>query len=138
MAEDLGAACIVTFSRTGRTARFMSKYQPALPILGVTTELRTHRRMCLYRGVVPVLVAPQERSEQLVGLAEAEILRDGKATATRYMYVWERGDWRWDMERTFQISDRVLRMRASHKRQSGEEYLLTLLETETGRKVPGS
>jgi pyruvate kinase len=73
VADDLKARALVTFTMTGRTALFMTKYHPTIPIIGVTTEPRTLRRMALYRGVVPVLVKKTERSEELVAEAEAAI-----------------------------------------------------------------
>lgn len=79
IALDLKARVLVTFTMTGRTALFMTKYHPSIPIVGVTTEPRTVRRMALYRGVVPVLVNKTERSEELVAEAEAEIARRGLA-----------------------------------------------------------
>ena len=79
VAEHLGAKCLVAFTRTGRTALFMSKWQPKIPILGVSTESRTLRRMALYRGVIPILVKESERSETLVAEADEEIVRLGVA-----------------------------------------------------------
>lgn len=79
VADDLKARVLVTFTMTGRTALFMTKYHPTVPIIGVTTEPKTLRRMALYRGVVPVLVKKTERSEELVAEAEAEIAKRGLA-----------------------------------------------------------
>ena len=75
VAEALSAKLLVTFTRTGRTARLMSRWQPKIPILGVTTERSTQRKMCLYRGVAPVCVKENERSEALVAEAEEAIAR---------------------------------------------------------------
>ncbi len=78
VAADLGARCLVTFTDTGRTALYMSKYHPPIPILGVAQDPRTLRRMALYRGVVPIPVVQEvARSEELVAQAEAEIVRRG-------------------------------------------------------------
>jgi pyruvate kinase len=79
VAEHLDARCLVAFTRTGRTALFMSKWQPKIPILGVSTEERTLRRMALYRGVIPILVAESDRSETLVAEADAEAVKQGIA-----------------------------------------------------------
>jgi len=81
IAESLAARVLVAFTRTGRTALFMSKWQPKVPILGVTTEEGALRRMCLYRGVTPIKVAESEGSEALVAEAEAELVRLGLAAA---------------------------------------------------------
>ncbi|HUG40134.1 MAG TPA: pyruvate kinase [Longimicrobiales bacterium] len=51
----LGAPAIITFTRTGSTTRLVSSYRPAVPILGVTYDLRTYRQLALVWGVVPVL-----------------------------------------------------------------------------------
>ncbi|MEZ6185031.1 MAG: pyruvate kinase [Planctomycetota bacterium] len=79
VAEHLNARCLVCFTKTGRTARFMSKWQPKIPVFGVSDEMSALRRMCLYRGINPILVASSERSEELVAQAEAEIIRRGWA-----------------------------------------------------------
>lgn len=77
VAEEVDACCIVTFTSTGKTSRYMSKYHPTVPVLGATTDARTLRRLGLYRGVHPVLVDSSERSEELVAQCEAQIRRLG-------------------------------------------------------------
>jgi pyruvate kinase len=76
-AKELKPACLVTFTSTGKTALYMSKYHPTVPVVGATTDARTCRRMALYRGVVPVLVENATRSEDLVREADQEIQRLG-------------------------------------------------------------
>jgi pyruvate kinase len=75
IATDLGAEVLVTFTKTGRTALFMSRYRPKMPVVAVTDDPRTVRRMSIYRGVEPILVACVERSEELVTATEQEIIR---------------------------------------------------------------
>ncbi len=65
----------MTFTKTGRTALFMSRYRPAAPVVGVTDDPRTVRRMTIYRGVEPILVPHYERSEELLTATEQEIIR---------------------------------------------------------------
>lgn len=77
VAHDLAASAIVTFTSTGTTALFMSKYHPTVPVLGATTERPTLRRMNLYRGITPILIQPSDRSEDLVAQAERELVRLG-------------------------------------------------------------
>jgi pyruvate kinase len=77
VASSLAARCLVTFTSTGQTALYMSKYHPTIPILGVSSDPRVLRRMALYRGVVPIRVKDADRSEDLVAQAEAEIVRLG-------------------------------------------------------------
>ncbi len=76
-AKELKPACLVTFTSTGKTALYMSKYHPTVPVVGATTDPRTYHRMALYRGVVPVLIENSSRSEDLVREADVEIKRLG-------------------------------------------------------------
>ena len=53
-AYNLGAKCIITPSVSGATARVVSKFKPKTPIIGVTPDERTLRRMQIYWGVYPM------------------------------------------------------------------------------------
>ena len=53
-ATDLGARAIVAFTRSGLTARLISKYHPPLPIIALSPDLRTCRRLPLLWGVTPI------------------------------------------------------------------------------------
>ncbi len=55
LAADVGAAVIVTFTRSGSTARLVSRSRPRVPILAHTPEERTRRQLALCWGVLPVL-----------------------------------------------------------------------------------
>ncbi len=56
-AEEIGARYIVVLTRSGYTARTISHFRPSVPILALTSNLKTFRRMSLYWGVVPIFVA---------------------------------------------------------------------------------
>ena len=53
LADRVGASLIVALTRSGNTARLISKYRPACPILAPTSLETTYRRLGLLRGVVP-------------------------------------------------------------------------------------
>ncbi|WP_438349619.1 pyruvate kinase [Paenibacillus sp. FA6] len=53
-AMDLNAKAIISSTQTGHTARVVAKYRPEAPIIAVTTEDRTMRRLTLTWGVTPV------------------------------------------------------------------------------------
>ncbi|MEG6590996.1 pyruvate kinase [Paenibacillus barengoltzii] len=53
-ALELNAKAIITSTETGYTARMVSKYRPKAPIIAVTTENQTLRRLALNWGVTPV------------------------------------------------------------------------------------
>lgn len=64
-AHDLNAAAIVTVTKSGRTARMISKFRPLSPILGCTTSENTYRHMALVWGVRPIFIAEHDNSEDL-------------------------------------------------------------------------
>ncbi len=51
VAHSIGAAAIVTFTRTGSTTLRASRIRPTVPILGLTPDVRTARRLALAWGV---------------------------------------------------------------------------------------
>ena len=53
-ALDLNAKAIISSTESGQTARMVSKYRPKAPIVAVTTQDRTLRRLALTWGVIPV------------------------------------------------------------------------------------
>lgn len=64
-AHDLNAAAIVTVTKSGRTARMISKFKPSCPILGCTTSESVYRHMSLMWGVRPLLMDTKQDSEAL-------------------------------------------------------------------------
>lgn len=55
MAIDLDAKAIVACSLSGMTARMVSRFRSPVPILGLTTDERTWRRLALSWGVIPAM-----------------------------------------------------------------------------------
>lgn len=64
-AHDLGAAAIVTVTKSGRTARMISRYRPSCPILGCTTNQSVYRHMSLMWGVKPLLMDEKQTADDL-------------------------------------------------------------------------
>ncbi len=54
-AQNIHAACIITPTTSGRTARLISTLRPAAPIYAVTQRTAVRRRMQLLWGVTPLL-----------------------------------------------------------------------------------
>lgn len=54
VAETMNAKCIITPTVMGHSACVMSNLKPLQPILGVTPNERTLRRMAIYWGVIPI------------------------------------------------------------------------------------
>lgn len=65
MAGDLNAAAIITVSKSGRTARMVSKYRPGAPIIGTCLTEKVYRQLGLSWGVVPLLLEQKEEAEEL-------------------------------------------------------------------------
>lgn len=60
-ARELGAACIVTITKSGYTARSVSKFKPSCPIMACTTNERVERQLSLVWGCTPVLIDYKEK-----------------------------------------------------------------------------
>lgn len=55
LAQDIGANVIVVCTRTGSTAKTVSRFRPMIDILGMTTDERAYRKLALSWGVIPVM-----------------------------------------------------------------------------------
>ena len=55
LAQDIGAKVIVVCTRTGGTAKTVSRFRPMIDIIGMTTEERAYRKLALSWGVIPVM-----------------------------------------------------------------------------------
>ena len=55
MAVDTNAKCIVVASMSGQTARMVSRFRCPVDIIGMTTSIKTWRKLNLSWGVTPVL-----------------------------------------------------------------------------------
>ena len=79
-AANLNARCIITPTVSGVTARVVSKFRPKAPIIGVTPNEETLRRMQIYRGVYPIKSIPynttDEICEEAVELTKAKGMAD--------------------------------------------------------------
>ena len=55
MAIDIDAKAIAVCSRTGITARMVSRFRPPVDILGITTDEKTWHKLALSWGVIPLM-----------------------------------------------------------------------------------
>ena len=53
LAHDRNVAAIAVFTMSGRTALYVSKTRPSVPILAFTPDLHTYNRLEMYWGVTP-------------------------------------------------------------------------------------
>ena len=66
VAHELNAAAIVTVTKSGTTARMISKYRPACPIVGCSPDSKVVRQLALSWGVHPMLAREMEDSDDLL------------------------------------------------------------------------
>ncbi|MGZ5798925.1 MAG: pyruvate kinase [Caldimonas sp.] len=71
-AYHLGCKAILALTESGSTALWMSRQRIHVPIFGITSQIRSQRRMAMYRNVTPLLMPNFE--ERDVALKHAEEL----------------------------------------------------------------
>ncbi|PKM90690.1 MAG: pyruvate kinase [Firmicutes bacterium HGW-Firmicutes-12] len=81
-AHSLGADAIITATKTGSTARMVSKYRPLTPIIAVTPSPQVLRQLLLVWGVYPLLSPETDSTDLMIDTAvkttlEAEYITQG-------------------------------------------------------------
>lgn len=69
MAGDLNAAAIITVTKSGRTARMVSKYRPNCRIIGGCLTEKIYRQLALSWGVIPLMIEEKTQAEELFDYA---------------------------------------------------------------------
>lgn len=76
-AHDLNAAAIITVTKSGTTARRLSKFRPECPIIALTTDETTARQMNMSWGLIPGLVEEHSSTDKLITSAIEKSLEMG-------------------------------------------------------------
>lgn len=81
-AHDLHAAYIITVTKSGTTARMLSKFRPATDIIGCTTDPQIQRQMNMSWGVIPIMIEEKSSTDDLFegaveGAVKAELVTEG-------------------------------------------------------------
>ncbi|MDO7908194.1 pyruvate kinase [Paenibacillus sp. JX-17] len=74
---ELDASAIITSTESGFTARMISKYRPAAPIIAVTQHEEVLPQMCLLSGVIPVKGVKVSSTDEMFESATHHALRSG-------------------------------------------------------------
>ena len=81
-AHDLNASAIITVTKSGSTARILSRYRPACVIVGCTTEKHVWRQLALSWGTVPLMIAEESNTDDLfehaVDAVQNGLVHDGE------------------------------------------------------------
>lgn len=93
-AHDLNASAVVTVTKSGRSARMVSRYRPDCDIIGCTTSETVYHQLNLVWGVEPVLVEEKDRVFDLFDYALEQskaknLLDDGDIA----VYYFRRSAW---------------------------------------------
>ncbi|AKG45617.1 pyruvate kinase [Streptomyces xiamenensis] len=75
MADFLDGKSLVAFTKSGDTARRLSRYRAAQPILAFTTEPSTRNQLTLTWGVETYVVPWVSHTDEMVELVDAELLK---------------------------------------------------------------
>ena len=79
-AVEEGAVAIIACTRTGATARAISRFRPPVPIVAATPSVRTARQLALSWGVESMLVGEASRTDEIVWFAVQDAVRAGYAS----------------------------------------------------------
>ncbi|WP_353091708.1 pyruvate kinase, partial [Synechococcus lacustris] len=69
IANQLDAAAILPLTKSGATARNVSKFRPSTPILAVTSEVKVARQLQLVWGVNPLVISTQSSTSRTFSIA---------------------------------------------------------------------
>lgn len=78
-ASSAGAKCIIACTTEGATAQLVSRLRPSIPLLAVTTRVKSYHQMALYWGVTPLLAS------HLTSVQEAFETASAFALSKRYV-----------------------------------------------------
>lgn len=76
-ALDLGATAVITATKSGLTARMVSKYRPNAPIIAVTYDPVVMRQLSLVWGVYPVITKAVSSTDEMIEEAVKTALASG-------------------------------------------------------------
>lgn len=78
-AHDLNASAIITVTKSGTTARMISKFRPQTDIVGATISQKVWRQLSLSWGVTPVLCNLKDNTDELFDHAVEVTVKAGAA-----------------------------------------------------------
>lgn len=77
LAKDIKARAIVVCTRTGSTAKMVSRFRPNIDIIGMTTDERSYQKLALSWGVLPVLSEEYTSTDVLFHFAKRAAKESG-------------------------------------------------------------
>jgi pyruvate kinase len=77
LADDVGAAAIISCTQSGGTARLVAKYRPQQLVLAATPVEKTYQRLALVWGVTPMLIESVRNTDDMIDKVFSAALRSG-------------------------------------------------------------
>ncbi len=77
LAKDIKAGAIMAITKTGYTAKRMSKFRPSIMIIGATPYEKTYHQLALVWGVSPIMANYRYEIEELFGHCARKAIRAG-------------------------------------------------------------
>ncbi len=81
LSDSSEASAIIVFTKTGRTAREVSKFRPLIPIVAITDNPQTERSLSITYGIHPIIIkflSPEETAASgICAAADQEIVSKG-------------------------------------------------------------
>lgn len=77
LAKDIKAGAIMAITKTGYTAKRMSKFRPSTMIIGATPYEKTYHQLALVWGVRPIMANYRYEIEELFGHCARKAIRAG-------------------------------------------------------------
>jgi len=87
LADDRQVDGIAVFTQSGKTALFMSKARPSVPIIALTPDMDTYQRLSLYWGVTPFLVPYATSVESMLAHIEAALIANTELSSGQQVVV---------------------------------------------------
>ena len=76
-AKDVNAAAIVTVTESGTTARLLSKYRPAQPIIACVMKEQVQRQLALSWGITPLMMPLAHSTDELIEMSTSLAKENG-------------------------------------------------------------
>ena len=86
-AMDLEADAILTPTQTGHTARMISRFRPACPIVAFTTTERARRQLAISWGVRPLLAGYVDSTDRLFSMCVQSALKEGAVESGQMVVI---------------------------------------------------
>ncbi len=86
-AMDLEADSILTPTQSGHTARMISRFRPACPIVAFTTTERARRQLAISWGVTPLLAGYVDSTDRLFSMCVQSALKEGAVESGQMVVI---------------------------------------------------